>query len=93
MNEKTVKRYYLVSGIFVSLALIIGVIRLVDILLQNHSLRFLDIYAIILLLVALLVIVTMIIHSSIIDKKQKKEAVLRANDPEKLKKYVSKKNK
>lgn len=91
MDEKTVKKYYLVSGILVSLALIIGVIRLVDIMLQNHSLKFLDIYAIILLVVALLVIVAMLIHSTIIDKKQKRDAMLRANDSEKLKKYVSKK--
>lgn len=93
MQEKTVKRYYLVSGVLFALAIVMGIIRLFDIVLQKYSLSFLDIPAIILLILSLIVMVVMIVHSVLIEKKQNKEAQLRANDSEKLKKYVSKKNK
>jgi len=49
MNERVIKRYYFVAGILFAIAVLAGIIRLFDILLEFDKLAFLNIVAIIFL--------------------------------------------
>lgn len=93
MNERVIKRYYFVAGILFAIAVLAGIIRLFDILLEFDKLAFLNIVAIIFLGLSLLTLVTLILHSFIFEKQKIKEELRRKDEPEKLKKYASRKKK